>query len=51
MILNGIIFVILSYSTEFDSFGVDYVNVGVVEDRLILYATKMSSKLSSLSNI
>jgi len=39
MTLNGIIAVIFRYSTEFGSFGANYVKV--FKDRPILSATKM----------
>jgi len=39
MTLNGVMAIILRYSTEFGSFGADYVKV--VEDRPILSATQM----------
>jgi len=40
--LNGVLAVILRFSTEFDSFGANYVKV--VEDRSILSAIKCSPK-------
>jgi len=43
--LEGIMAVILRYSTEFGSFGANYVKV--VEDRPILSPTKMQSQESS----
>ena len=39
MTLNGVIAIILRYSTEFGSFGANYIKI--VENRPILSATEM----------
>ena len=49
MIFNGVMAVILRYSTEFGSLEANYVKV--VQDRSILSATLIQSKECSFSNV